>query len=242
MSTTWDKFPPPDAATVERGFWGAAMAILRKDLLAEWRTKERLSTMVFFVLLTLLVFNFSFELGGSALHQIGPGVLWSAFVFASLFGLHRTFAAEQENNCIDALLVAPINRGALYLGKMLGNLLFLLVVELLSLPFFALFFNLSLQTYLLPLLGVFALGAACLSAVGTLFAAMCGNLRLRELLLPLLLLPMVAPVIISCVGTTSMIFQERSPEEYVPYLRILGVYCVVFSTLSLILFDYVVEE
>lgn len=220
----------------------AALAILRKDLLAEWRTKERLSTMVFFVLLTLLVFNFSFELGGAALHEIGPGVLWSAFVFASLFGLHRSFAAEQENNCLDALLVAPSSRGAIYLGKMLGNLLFLLVVEVLSLPFFALFFNLPLQAYLLPLLGVFFLGAACLSAVGTLFAAMCSNLRLREMLLPLLLLPMIAPALISCVETTSLIFQRSRPEAFYPYLRILGVYGVVFSTLSLLLFDHVVEE
>lgn len=238
MSSTLDR----PALGEERGFWGAAMAVLRKDLLAEWHTRERLSTMVFFVLLTLLVFNFSFELGGAALHQIGPGVLWSAFVFASLFGLHHTFAAEQENNCLDALLAAPVSRGAVYLGKMAGNLLFLLVVELLALPFFALFFNLSLEAYLLPLLGVFALGAGCLSAVGTLFAALCSNLRLRELLLPLLLLPMVAPVIISCVGTTAMIFQERNPEEYFPYLRILGVFWVLFSALSLILFDHVVEE
>lgn len=223
-------------------FLSAALAILRKDLLAEWRTKERLSTMVFFVLLTLLVFNFSFELGGAALHEIGPGVLWSAFVFASLFGLHRSFAAEQENHCLDALLVAPASRGAIYLGKMLGNLLFLLIVEVLSLPFFALFFNLPLQEYLLPLLGVFALGAACLAAVGTLFAAMCSNLRLRELLLPLLLLPMIAPALIACVETTALIFQHSRPDIFYRYLRILGVYGVVFTTLALMLFDYVVEE
>ena len=129
-----------------------ALAILHKDLLTEWRTKERLSGMVFFVLLILLVFNFSFELGGVALHEIGPGVLWSSFVFSSLLGLNRTFAGELENGCLDALLLAPGDRSALYLGKMLGNLVFLVVVELISLPVFALFFNLTVGWYLLPLL------------------------------------------------------------------------------------------
>ena len=116
------------------------MAILHKDLTAEWRTKERLSPMGFFSLLVLLVFNFSFELGGAALHEIGPGVLWSAFVFACLLGLNRSFADERENHSLDALLMAPGDRGAIYLGKMIANLVFLLAVELICLPFFALFF------------------------------------------------------------------------------------------------------
>ena len=109
-----------------------ALVILRKDMLTEWRTKERLGTLVFFVLLVLLVFNFSFELGGYALHEIGPGVLWSSYVFASLLGLNRTFAGERENGCLDALLLALADRSSLFVAKMLGNLLFLLIVQLLS--------------------------------------------------------------------------------------------------------------
>ena len=144
--------------------------------------------MGFFSLLVLLVFNFSFELGGAALHEIGPGVLWSAFVFACLLGLNRSFADERENHSLDALLMAPGDRGAIYLGKMIANLVFLLAVELICLPFFALFFNLSPGFFLLPLLGVLVLGSACLSAAGTLFAALSSTMRLRELLLPLLLL------------------------------------------------------
>lgn len=224
------------------GFLRQTLAILRKDLLAEWHTKERLSTMVFFVLLSLLVFNFSFELGAYALPEIGPGILWSAFVFASLFGLHRSFAAEQENHCLEALLLSPASREAVYLGKMLGNLLFLLVIELLSLPFFALFFNLSLGPYLPGLLAVFALGSAALAAVGTLFAAMCSNLRLRELLLPLLLLPMVMPALICCVESTGLVLERAQPERLLPYLRMLVVYAAVFTGLSAVLFGHVVEE
>ena len=223
-------------------FTARTLAILHKDILTEWRTKERLSSMVFFVLLVLLVFNFSFELGGFALHEIGPGVLWSAYVFASLLGLNRTFATEQANNCLDALLLAPGDRGAVYLGKMLGNMLFLLVIELLSLPFFALFFNLPLGDYLLPLLGILFLGAASLASVGTLFAIMAGNAHLRELLLPLLLLPMAMPALISCVEATAEVFKRSRIEMLFPHLQILGVYVVIFTTLSLLLFEYVVEE
>ena len=223
-------------------FAGRTLAILRKDLLTEWRTKERLSGMVFFVLLILLVFNFSFELGGLALHEIGPGVLWSSFVFSSLLGLNRTFTAELENGCLDALLLAPGDRSALYLGKMLGNLVFLLVVELISLPVFALFFNLSIGLNLLPLLAILLLGSASLAAVGTLFAVMSSNTRLRELLLPLLVLPMVMPALIACVQATAIVFQQGGLDRLYPQLKILGVYVVVFTTLSLMLFEYAIEE
>jgi len=223
-------------------FFSRTLAILRKDLLAEWRTKERLSPMVFFVLLTLLVFNFSFELGGAALHEIGPGVLWSAFVFASLLGLNRSFVDERENGCLDGLLLAPGDRSAVYMGKMLGNLLFLLAVELISLPFFTLFFNLSPGPFLLPLLGLFLLGSASLASVGTLFAAMSSNMRLRELLLPLLLLPMVMPALISCVEATALVLKGDELARITPYLQILAVFVVVFTTLSLLLFEHVIEE
>ena len=223
-------------------FLNQALAILHKDLLAEWRTKERLSPMAFFVLLVLLVFNFSFELGGAAMHEIGPGVLWSSFVFASLLGLHRTFAEEYESGCIDGLMAAPGERSGLYLGKMLGNLVFLLVVELLTLPVFALFFNLTPGLFLTPLLVVFALGAASLAGLGTLFAALSCNMRLRELLLPLLLIPMVLPALISCIEATRLVLQRRPFLDLVPHLQILVVYVVVFVTLSLILFEFIIEE
>lgn len=218
------------------------LAILGKDLLAEWHTRERLSTMVFFVLLILLVFNFSFTLGGAALHEIGPGVLWSAFVFASLFGLQRSFAAERENGCLDGLLLAPVSRSALYAGKALGNLVFLLAVELLSLPIFGLFFNLDPGWYLLPLVGVFFMGALALAAVGTLFGAMCSNQRLREMLLPLLLVPLVIPALILCIEATALILQQMSAAHWSPFVRLLAVYDVVFLTLALLLFEFVVEE
>lgn len=218
------------------------LAILHKDLLAEWRTKERLSPMVFFVLLILLVFHFSFEWGGAAIYEIGPGVLWSSFVFASLLALNRSFVDERENGCLDALWLAPGDRSAIYLGKMLGNLIFLVVVQLITLPFFALFFNLSLGSFLIPLLGVFFLGSASVAAVGTLFAAMSSNMRLRELLLPMLLLPMIMPALISCVKITTLVLRGSRLEGAFSHIQILAAYAVAFTTLSLLLFEYVIEE
>ena len=219
-----------------------ALVILRKDLVTEWRTKERLSTMVFFVLLVLLVFNFSFELGGYALHEIGPGVLWSSYVFACLLGLNRSFASERENGCLDALLLSLSDRSVLFVAKMVGNLIFLVVVQLVSLPLFALFFNLSVDQHLLPLLVVLLLGSASLAAVGTLSAVISTNSRLREMLLPLLVLPICFPALISCVQATGAILAHRGMTTVIPYMQILGVYVVVFTTLAILLFEYVIEE
>ena len=227
-----------------------ALILLRKDLAAEWRTRERLSPMLLFVLLVMLVFNFGFELGGAALWEIGPGVLWSCFVFASLFGLQATFVGEARNDCLDALLASPIDRRSLYLAKMWGNVLFLLGVQLLTLPFFGLFFNLTPGLHLLPLAIVFGLGSACVASVGTLFAAMAGHSRLRELLLPLLLLPILLPALISCVAATGIILVSSAPgrtaslwpQELTVHVAMLALFALVYSCLALMLFHFVIEE
>ena len=223
--------------------------LLWKDTMLEWRTRTRLVPTAFFVLLMLLVFNFSFEVGGAALTEIGPGVLWGSYVFASLFGLNQTFASERESHCLDALLLSANSPTALYLAKMLGNVLFLLLVEIISMPVFALFFNLPLSPPLLLLLPVLLLGSAGLAAVGTLFAAMAQHTRLREFILPMLILPVIVPLVISCVeATTAVLEQARlGPQldlrsQWWRHLQILTVYALVFTTLSTMLFDCVVEE
>ena len=223
--------------------------VLWKDTTLEWRTKARLVPTAFFVLLMLLVFNFSFELGGAALTEIGPGVLWGSYVFASLFGLNQTYASERESHCLDALLLSANSPSAVYLAKMLGNVLFLLLVEIISLPVFALFFNLPLSPPLLLLFPVLLLGSAGLAAVGTLFAAMAQHTRLREFILPMLILPVIVPLVISCVEATTAVLeqvrlglQSDLRSQWWRHLQVLTVYTLVFSTLSTMLFDYVVEE
>lgn len=218
------------------------LAVLHKDLLAELRSRERLSPMVFFVLLTLLVFHFAFGLGGAAVDQIGAGVLWSAYVFASVLGLNRSFLEERDNGCLDGLLLAPLDPAAVYLAKMLGNLVFLLIVEGLSLPLFMLFFNVGAGRFLVPLSILLLLGAAALAAVGTLFAALSSNMRLRELLLPLLLLPMALPAVIPCVRGSAAALRGATLTALLPHFQVLAVYILVFVTLSLLLFEHVIEE
>ena len=225
------------------------LALLSKDAVLEWRTKERLTPTVFFVLLMLLVFNFAFEIGGAALIEIGPGVLWATYVFSSLFGLNQTFSIERENNSLDAVLLATATPTSLYLSKVLGNLLFLLIVQIVSLIFFAVFFNLTLGSQLLYLVPILLMGSAGLSAIGTLFAAMSYNSRLREFMMPLLLLPVIVPLVISCVEGTKSVFEQTGlgelnylGNEWWPHLQLLSVYTIVFTTLSIMLFEYVVEE
>ncbi|MEE2658561.1 MAG: heme exporter protein CcmB [Candidatus Latescibacterota bacterium] len=230
-------------------WWQHIATLLRKDLRLEWRSKERLSPMVFFVLLVLLVFNFGFELGGAALGEIGPGVLWSAVLFASLIGLQRTFTAEDADDCLDGILASPVSRSSLYVAKMAGNFLFLLAVELITLPLFGLFFNLTVGAYLAPLLIVFALGSTCIASVGTLFAAMAGHSRLREFFLPLLSLPILIPALISCVEATSLILAAGVPGHTTlwpdglgTHLAMLAASGVICFFLALLLFDFVMEE
>ena len=231
-------------------FAGDAVAILQKDLQIEWRRKERLTPMILFVLLVFLIFNFSFDIGGARLHEIGPGVLWSAFVFASLLGLNRTFTLERHNGTMDALRLAPMSGSGFYVGKVAGNFLFLVAVEAVGLPIFALFFNLGAGLYLLPLALVLLLGSLCLAAVGTLFAAISDQSRLRELMLPLLVLPVVVPALISCVGATDVVLTQSGMgmtafvwgQQLWRHLQMLVVYAIVFTTISLMLFDYVIEE
>ena len=150
------------------------------------------------------------------------------------------------------MLLGPVCRSSHYLARMLGNLLFLRVVGMLSLPFFCLFFNLSPGLYLVPLVAVLALGAASLASVGTLFAAMSSNSRLREFLLPLLVLPMIYPALIWAVKATAIVFENSGrsasgsaaiwPETLTVPVSCLAVYCLVFTTLSLMLFDQVLED
>ncbi|RMF85288.1 MAG: hypothetical protein D6736_17605, partial [Nitrospinota bacterium] len=142
-------------------------AIVRKDLLTELRSRETLPSMVLFSLLVVLIFNFTFEPGSEAVAEASPGILWVAIIFAGTLGLNRSFVSEQEEECLQGLLLCPIDRGVLYLGKMLGNLLFILIMEGLVFPIFAILFNLDFVGALLPLLPVFFLATLGFAALGT---------------------------------------------------------------------------
>ena len=218
-------------------FWSQVLAILWKDIRCELRSKQTWTGMGLFALLVLVIFNFAFDLRVDNKAAIAPGALWVAFVFASLLGLGRTIAAEREKGAMDRLLLCPVDRKAIYLAKLLGNLLFIGVVELVALPVFAALFDLPLFGALLPIVLFGTLGVA---AVGTLFSAMAAATQARELLLPILVFPLIVPVVIGAVRATGALMAP-SPNEP-PWIGLIIAFDVIFLSISMLTFQFVVEE
>jgi heme exporter protein B len=214
------------------------ITILWKDVRYELRSKQMWTGMGLFALLVLVIFNFTFDLRVDNAAAIAPGALWVAFVFASLLGLGRTIAAEREIGSMDRLLLCPVDRKAIYLAKLLGNMLFIGVVEIVALPIFAALFNVPLFVgALLPIVLLSTLGIA---AVGTLFSAMAAATRARELLLPILVFPLIVPIVIGAVRATGTLLAPAVNEP--PWLGLIAAFDVIFLTVSMLTFEYVVEE
>ncbi len=219
-------------------FLEQVIAILWKDVRYELRSKQMWTGMGLFALLVLVIFNFTFDLRVDNVAAIAPGALWIAFVFASLLGLGRTIAAEREIGSMDRLLLCPVDRKAIYLAKLLGNMLFIGVVEIVALPIFAALFNVPLFVgALLPIVLLSTLGIA---AVGTLFSAMAAATRARELLLPILVFPLIVPIVIGAVRATGTLLAPAVNEP--PWLGLIAAFDVIFLTVSMLTFEYVVEE
>ena len=224
-------------------FWSAVGAILRKDLKAEFRTKEVFNSSAVFALLVIVIFSMAFEPTSAEARALSGGLLWVAFTFSGMLALSRTFAREVPNDCLLGLQMAPISPAAIYVGKLASNLLFLGLLELLLLPLFALFYNVRLLDHA-PLLGLIVLlGSWGLAAVGTTFAAISTTVRLRELMLPVLLFPIEIPLILSLVEATTAVLQGTNPiVEISVWLRICFGFDVIFTILSLFLFSYILED
>ncbi len=210
-----------------------------KDLLTELRTREVTGSVLIFALLVLLVFNFTFDLRVEQVLAIAPGVLWVTFIFAGTLVLNRAFTLEKDRGCLDGLLLLPVDRSALYLGKMLTNTLFMFLVEAITLPVYVVLFDLPLPPLLLL---VVLLGTVGFAAVGTLFAAMTVHTRAREVLLPVLLFPIVVPVIVAAVKLSAGLLDGVPLGEMVHWLRLLVAFDVIFLAVAYMTFDYVVEE
>jgi heme exporter protein B len=218
-------------------FLEQTLAILWKDIRCELRSKQTWMGMGMFALLVLVIFNFAFDLRVDNKAAIAPGALWVAFVFASLLGLGRTITAEREKGLMDRLLLCPVDRKAIYLAKLLGNLFFIGVVEVVALPVFAALFNVPLFGALLPIVLLGTLGVA---TVGTLFSAMAAATQARELLLPILVFPLIVPVVIGAVRATGdlMVASPNSP----PWLGLMTAFDVIFLSVSMLTFEFVIKE
>lgn len=227
---------------MRRGEVKRIYAIVRKDLIIELRSKEIISTTLLFSLLVLVIFNFTFEPGSQASRELAPGILWVAFSFAGILGLNRSFIYEKDQECLQGILLTPMDRGSLYLGKFFGNIIFLGIVELITLPLFALLFNMEIINVLPSLLLIIFLGTVGFSSVGTLFSAISINTRAREVMLPILLFPISVPVILSSVKATGAILRGSALSDISSWLKLLAGYDVIFSVLSYLVFEYVIEE
>jgi heme exporter protein B len=219
-------------------FLAQVLAILWKDIRCELRSKQTWTGMGLFALLVLVIFNFAFDLRVDNKAAIAPGVLWVAFVFASLLGLGRTIAAEREKGSMDRLLLCPVDRKAIYLAKLLGNLLFIGVVEIVALPVYAALFNVPL--FAGALLPIVLLGTLGVATIGTLFSAMAAATRARELLLPVLVFPLIVPVVISAVRATGSLIVAAPNEP--PWLGLIAAFDVIFLSISMLMFEFVIEE
>ena len=222
------------------GFLRKVLAIVHKDIIAELRTKEMLSSMFVFALLVIVIFNFAFELRVANVKQVAPGVLWVTFTFAGMLGLNRSFILEKDKGCLEGLLLAPVDRSAIYFGKMLGNLIFMSVVAAIVLPIFWVLFNPPLFSPALIL--VIVLGTLGFAGVGTLFSAIAVHTRAREVMLPILLFPIVVPLMIAAVKITGGLLDGRPLSEMRNWLNLLVGFDIIFLTVSYMTFDYVVEE
>jgi heme exporter protein B len=221
-----------------RLFLEQVVAILWKDIRYELRSKQTWLAMGLFALLVFVIFNFAFDLRVENRAAVAPGALWVAFVFASLLGLGRTIAAEREGGSLDRLLLCPVDRRAIYLAKLLGNLLFIGAVELVALPLFAALFAVPLFSG--ALLPIVLLGTLGVATIGTLFSALAAATRARELLLPLLVFPLILPVVIGAVRATGALMLATSNEP--PWIGLLAAFDVIFLSVALLTFTFVIEE
>ena len=229
-----------DHQPVRPSFLKATFAITKKDLTAEFRSRELFSAMLVFSLLVILIFNFALELDITTRQSVTAGVLWVTFAFAGTLGLNRSMAVEKDRGCLDGLLLAPVDRSAIYFGKVISNLVFMLIVEAIVLPVYSFLYNVNLFNPGLFL--VILLGSIGYIAVGTLLASMAIQARTRDVLLPILLFPVAVPVLIAAVkASEEFLVGSDFSTIYAPLSLLIG-YDVIFIAIAYMVFDYVVEE
>ncbi len=221
-------------------FWRKTFIIVWKDIISEIRTKETVSSVLVFAILVIVIFNFAFGANQETMLLVAPGILWVTFAFAGVLSLNRSFIVEKEEHCLEGLMACPISREVIYVGKMLGSFLFMLFVEAIVLPIFALLFNLAvLSPQLITVTFLTTLGFV---AVGTLFSALAVNTRAREMVLPVLFLPIVAPIIISAVNATGLALSGEPWSSLFSWLGIIVAFDIIFLAASFLVFNFVIEE
>jgi len=215
--------------------------LLKKDLVIELRRRESLLTMFFFGTLLLFVFHFSFDLVPERVAEMTPALLWLAFLFTGTLGLAQLFEAERGNHCLEALLLSPMDRGALFLAKTAFNFILMFLVEIVVIPLFWILFNLRTWDVIPYLFLVTLLGTVGFCVLGTLLSVVTLKARARELLLPLILFPLMIPVILGTIRCMETILRVGELGDALPWLRLLIGFDVIFLTVGVLIFDWVIE-
>lgn len=216
-------------------------AIAWKDATAERRSKANFNAVVFLAALILLLFGFALGPEVEALQQAAGGVIWLTVLFAGVLSFNRSYEQELENGALDMLLLYPGDRRSIFIGKLIANLAFVLLVEMILLPTAALLYDLPIARFVIPLGAVIALGTIGFVTLGTFYAAMASRLRAREVLLPLLLFPMLIPLLVAAVEATGAVLAGDAMGDAGAWMRLLVVFDVVFLVAAFLAFEYVIE-
>jgi heme exporter protein B len=238
--TTYGIKTNPKELAAKPSFLRAVFAIVWKDIQAEYRSFELISAMLVFSLLVIIIFNFALNLDLKVRQSVTAGVLWTTFAFAGTLGLNRSMAVEKDRGCLDGLLLAPVDRSAIYFGKVISNLAFMLIVEAIVLPVYSVLYNTNL--FEPGLLLVILLGSIGYVAVGTLLSSMAVQTRTRDVLLPILLFPVAVPILIAAVKASGGYLTAAPMTDILPWLNLLIAYDVIFTAIAFMVFDFVVEE
>jgi len=216
------------------------LVVALKDLRAEFRTKEAINASLAFSIVILLMFSFAFDPESETMKEMSGGLLWIVFAFAGALALNRSFAREIPNDCLDALIAAPIPGAALFLGKAFANYVLLMAVEMVSLPVFGIFYNVRWTKQFWQLMLVVALGTWAMTVIGTIFSALTVNIRLREVMLPMLTYPILAPALMGAMRlTAALIIGDPIAGDLTTWLKLLVGFDVIFTAVSLVLIEIV---
>ncbi len=222
------------------GLFGPMIVIVWKDLLLELRSKDLVVSIVVFGLLVVIVFNFALNNTPGRSEELAPGILWAAFAFSAILAMNRAFVRDQEQGGLEGLLISPVSRDAIFLGKALTSLIFMLLVEAVLLPVYAVMLDFSALSWYL-MLTIF-LGTLGFAVVGTLFSAMAVQTRSREIMLPVLFFPVLLPVIIASVEASTRAIGGETFIGLGRWLPLIGVFDALFLVICPWVFSFIVEE